>query len=102
LLLGVPNNKLRMIYVRARMGATRSQAHMVLGYYEQPTDEPLILDNLIGSIRQASQRNDLSPVFSFNNEGLWVPGATASSADPTTRLSRWREVLDRMRQDGFF
>ena len=102
LLLGVPNSKLRMIYVRARMGATRSQAHMVLGYYEQPTDEPLILDNLIGSIRQASQRNDLSPVFSFNNEGLWVPGATASSADPTTRLSCWREVLDRMRQDGFF
>jgi len=101
LLLGVPNSKLRMIYVRARMGTTRTQAHMVLGYYEKPTDEPLILDNLIGSIRPGSQRNDLSPVFSFNNEGLWVPGATNSSADPTTRLSRWRDVLDRIRQDGF-
>jgi predicted transglutaminase-like cysteine proteinase len=101
LLLGVPNSKLRMIYVRARIGATRSVAHMVLGYYEQPTDEPQILDNLIGSIRPASMRPDLSPVFSFNNEGLWVPGATASAADPTARLSRWREVLERMRQEGF-
>lgn len=101
LLLGVPNSKLRLIYVRARFGATRSQAHMVLGYYERPTDEPLILDNLIGTIRPASMRGDLSPVFSFNNEGLWVSGATASSADPTTRLSRWRDVLDRMRQQGF-
>lgn len=101
LLLGVPNHKLRLIYVRARIGATRSQAHMVLGYYEQATDEPLVLDNLIGSIRPAAMRPDLLPVFSFNNEGLWVPGATASAADPTTRLSRWREVLERMRQDGF-
>jgi hypothetical protein len=27
-------------------------------------------------------------------------GASASSADPTTRLSRWRSVLERMQQDG--
>lgn len=101
LLLGIPNSRIRMIYVRARIGATRSVAHMVLGYYEQPTAEPQILDNLVESIRPASMRPDLAPVFSFNNEGLWVPGATASSADPTTRLSRWRDVLDRMQQEGF-
>lgn len=103
LLLGVPNEKLRMIYVRARFGgpgSSQSQAHMVLGYYARPVEEPLILDNLIGSIRPAAQRTDLTPVFSFNNEGLWVPGATASAADPTARLSRWRGVLDRMKQEG--
>lgn len=103
LLLGVPNERLRMIYVRARIGgagSTRSEAHMVLGYYEDPTGEPVILDNLISNIRPASMRGDLSPVFSFNNAGLWVAGATASAADPTARLSRWREVLDRMKQEG--
>lgn len=103
LLMGVPNDKLRMIYVRARIGgagSTRSEAHMVLGYYSAPTEEPMILDNLIGNIRPATSRTDLAPVFSFNNSGLWVAGTTAPAADPTARLSRWRDVLERMRQDG--
>ncbi len=99
-MLGIGNERLRMIYVRARTGAT-SVAHMVLGFYPTPTEEPLILDNLISSVRPASQRSDLSPVFSFNNDGLWVGGASASAADPTARLSRWRDVLERMRQEGF-
>jgi len=98
-LLGVNNQNMRLIYVRAKVGAS-SVAHMVLGYYPQPSEEPLILDNLITSVRIASQRTDLSPVFSFNNEGLWAGGAATSSADPTARLSRWRDVLERMRQDG--
>ena len=99
-MLGMGTERLRLIYVRAKIGSTASVAHMVLGFYPQPTEEPLILDNLISSVRPASQRPDLSPVFSFNNNGLWVGGATASTADPTTRLSRWRDVLDRMRQEG--
>ena len=98
--LGLGNDRLRLIYVRAKTGSTSSVAHMVLGFYPQATEEPLILDNLINSVRPASMRSDLTPVFSFNNAGLWVGGATASSADPTTRLSRWRDVLERMRQDG--
>ena len=99
-MMGVGNEQLRLIYVRARTGSTATEAHMVLGYYPKPTEEPLILDNLIGSVRPASQRSDLSPVFSFNAEGLWVGGAATSSADPTARLSRWRDVLERMRADG--
>ena len=102
-MLGIPNEKLRLIYVRAQIGGPTSAtsiAHMVLGYYAQPNAEPLILDNLIGSVRPASSRTDLQPVFSFNSEGLWVAGSATSTSDPTTRLSRWRDVLDRMRQDG--
>lgn len=100
-MLGIGNERLRLIYVRAKSGATATIAHMVLGFYPQPTEEPLILDNLISSVRPASQRSDLAPIFSFNGDGLWVGGASASAADPTTRLSRWRDVLDRMRQEGF-
>lgn len=100
--LGVPGSRLRMIYVRARIGRSQiNQAHMVLGYYETPTAEPRILDNLLTSITPASQRTDLDPVFSFNSEGLWAGGSTQSRADPVARLSRWRSVLERMQQQGF-
>lgn len=102
-LLGVADDKLRLIYVRARIGGPHSQrlqAHMVLGYFPEPTAEPQILDNLIRDIRPASRRGDLFPVFSFNSDGLWVGGASTPSADPTTRLSRWNDTLVRMRSDG--
>jgi len=100
-LLGVPDSQLRLIYVRARIGGPRSsqsQAHMVLGYFPTPDAEPLVLDNLIGEIRPAGRRPDLFPVFSFNAEGLWVGNRT--TADSSARLSRWRDVLDRMRREG--
>jgi hypothetical protein len=74
---------------------------MVVGYYPEPSAEPLILDNLIGEIRPASRRADLFPIFSFTSAGLWVSGAERSSADPAARLSRWRSVLERMREEGF-
>lgn len=98
--LGIKTENLRLVYVRLKNGTAPPIAHMVLGYYAQPTEEPVILDNMVSSIRPASMRPDLSPVFSFNSEGLWAGAATSSSGDPTARLSRWRDVLDRMKQDG--
>lgn len=98
--LGVPQSSLRLIYVRARIAGSGAQAHMVLGFYPDPDGEPRILDNLVGSIEWASARPDLSPVFSFNSEGLWAGGIRAAS-DPTERLSRWRDVLGRLVQEGF-
>jgi predicted transglutaminase-like cysteine proteinase len=99
-IMGIPDERLRLIYVRYQSGNTAPIAHMVLGYYAQPEEEPVILDNMVSSVRPASMRPDLSPVYSFNSAGLWVGGATASSADPTARLSRWRDVLERMHKDG--
>lgn len=95
--LGVPADKLRLIYVRARVGGA-SIAHMVLGYYPSPNAEPLLLDNLTGIIRPASQRPDLTPVFSFNSKGVYVSGSAPGSVD---RISRWRGLLDKMRSEGF-
>lgn len=100
--LGVPGDKLRMIYVRARIGRSQTtQAHMVLGFYQTSASEPLILDNLVASIQPASQRDDLDPVFSFNSNGLWAGGSDSSRADPMARLSRWRSVVSRMQEQGF-
>lgn len=101
---GVPVERMRLTYVRARIGGSESrlmQAHMVLAYYPQPDAEPLILDNLITDIRPASRRQDLLPVFSFNTEGLWVGNADSPSANATERLSRWRDLLRRTKQEGF-
>ena len=100
--LGVPVEKLRLIYVRARVGgvgSTQSIAHMVLGYYEKPTSDPLVLDNLVADIMPASQRSDLTPAFSFNGQGIYVAGS--SKAAPVDRISRWRGLLSRMQQEGF-
>jgi len=98
--LGMPADKLRLIYVRAHLpGTGEVQAHMVLGYYATPDAIPLILDNLQPTITSAEQRSDLTPVFSFNSQGLWI-GDTASTSSPTARLSRWRDVLQRMQQEG--
>lgn len=105
-LAGVEASKLRLIYVRAQIGGPRSsfsQAHMVLGYFETPSSEPLILDSLVRNILPASERDDLTPVFSFNSNGLWA-GSTGSRAasSPTSRLSRWRNVIERMEQQGIY
>ena len=101
--LGVPENRLRMTYVRAQIGgpgSSVSQAHMVLSYYASPEAVPLVLDNLIATIRPASARPDLAPVFSFNTQGVFVGGANQAST-PVDRLSRWRELLLRMRTEGY-
>jgi len=102
--LGIPHSKLRMVYVRASIAGAPNGfvAHMVLAYYPTPDAEPLVLDNLQPVIRPAGQRPDLAPVFSFNAEGLWQGvGSIRANGDPLTRLSKWREVLLRSRQDGF-
>jgi predicted transglutaminase-like cysteine proteinase len=104
LALGIPPARLRLIYVRAAMtrdGAVTFIPHMVLAYYPAPGKEPLVLDNLIDVIQPASARPDLRPVFSFNTEGLWEQMGGTASAVPLDRLSRWRDLLQRVSREGF-
>ncbi|WP_310450760.1 transglutaminase-like cysteine peptidase [Sulfuritalea sp.] len=103
---GVPVAKLRLVYVKARLEGPAGpylQAHMVLAYYPTPNAEPLVLDNLVPEIRPASQRKDLQPVFSFNSEAIWsgVAGNAAKGAGGTGQLSRWQDLLQRARGEGF-
>lgn len=64
--LGVPIGRLRITYVRAlKLGG---QAHMILAYYSRPDAEPLIMDNIDAQVRPASQRDDLDPVYTFNDD----------------------------------
>ncbi|MED7670965.1 hypothetical protein GXB78_27560 [Pseudomonas moraviensis subsp. stanleyae] len=97
--LGVSSDKLRITYVKA---LRQNRAHMVLTYYATPDAMPLVLDSLIDPIQPASQRTDLLPVYSFNAEGLYLPGAKGTKkVGDTKRLSRWQDVLKKMQAEGF-
>lgn len=102
-ILGVPNEKLRLTYVKARMsqyGQNVVRAHMVLSYYATPQSDPLILDNLVPNITRASSRSDLTPIFTFNDKGLWVGNSNTRKGSASTHLSKWRDLLVRIDQDG--
>ena len=97
--LGIASDKLRITYVKA---LNYNQAHMVLTYYASATADPLVLDNLINDIRPASQRKDLLPVYSFNAEGVYLPGTGGGKrSGDSKKLSRWQDLLQKMRSEGF-
>jgi predicted transglutaminase-like cysteine proteinase len=106
-LAGIANNKLRLVYAKARLDGLDGPvwvAHMVLAYYATPSAEPLVLDNLNSAILPASHREDLRPVFSFNSDGIFagVSGRGAMKAAASIgRLSRWEEVWHRILADGY-
>jgi len=61
--MGFPIDRLRIVYVKS---TKLTQPHMVLAYYEQESDDPLILDNLSPYVLHAKERPDLIPIHSFN------------------------------------
>lgn len=98
--LNVADERLRLTYVRARRP---NQAHMVLAYFATKTSEPLVLDNLTDRIRPASERRDLTPVYSFNGRSLWRAkefgeGREVGSAG---NVNLWSDVIHRMRKEKF-
>ncbi len=103
--LGIPNEKLRLIYVKALLAEAAGnvlQAHMVLAYYPSPDAEPLLMDNLVPAILPASRRPDLLPVYSFNSQGVFVgvgAGAALGRGGPG-RLTRWQDLLQRAENEG--
>ena len=93
--LGIPIERLRITYVRAK---DLGESHMVLAYYPTPEAEPLILDNLTRELKPASQRPDLEPVYSFNDDDLWLPsGAAKRGGAPQVRL--WRELKEKLARE---
>lgn len=89
--LGVPIARLRLTYVKS---LKLNQAHMVLAYYARPDADPLVLDNLEDTVRPASQRSDLVPVYSFNDEEVWIE-MRGRSGSPT-QLRNWRALMERL------
>lgn len=101
---GMPADKLLITYVKV---LNPERAHMVLTYYPDADGEPLVLDSLVDTIEPADARKDLLPVYAFNGEGVWLPDATDSTigsngpAGDIKQLSRWQDVLSKMKAEGF-
>ncbi|OPA79816.1 transglutaminase [Campylobacter pinnipediorum subsp. pinnipediorum] len=99
--LGIATNKLYFTYVKA---IKYNQAHMVLSYYETPKSIPLVLDNINGNIKIATQRKDLIPVYSFNGDSLYlakqeglgqvIPGGNKK------QNPKWIDLVDRIKKEG--
>ena len=90
--LGVPLARLRITYVRAL--TLKGQAHMVLAYFSTPDAEPLILDNLDGRVRPASQRSDLDPVYSFNDDEVQI--VRGGKRGRPSQIRSWLAVQERL------
>ncbi|WP_419534488.1 transglutaminase-like cysteine peptidase [Endozoicomonas sp.] len=97
--LGVPDEKLRITYVKA---VELDQAHMVLSYFANPGEEPLILDNLISEIRPASSRKDLVPVYNFNGDGLWLSRQRGEGVrvGESNKIKTWTELRRRLQKSN--
>ena len=93
--LGMPVSKLRITYVRALRW---NEPHMVLAYYPTPDADPYILDNLTVHILPASQRTDLEPVYSFNDEDLWT-GDGGPAVGRSSQIRLWRDLLDKIARE---
>jgi predicted transglutaminase-like cysteine proteinase len=93
--LGISEKKMRITYVKA---LKLRQAHMVLTYFETPRSVPVVLDNLISTIKLAIERKDLLPVYSFNGSGLWLAKARGSGkrVGDSSRLNMWESLKARM------
>ncbi len=97
--LGIPDHKLRIMYVKYRGKRTRfEQAHMVLTYYHKPNTTPIVLDNINKKLKLATKRRDLKPVYSFNASGLWQAknkGKTFKQVGKNN-LRSWKDLMSRI------
>ena len=98
-MMGVTEEKLRIAYVKSLQ---YNMFHMVMLYYGNPGADPLVLDNLIDSIKPASERKDLLPIFTFNGAGLWLAHDRGQGklAGKSSRLTQWNDLLQRMAEAG--
>ena len=74
---------------------------MVLAYYPTPDAEPLILDNLTSHISRLRARDDLDPVYAFNEARVWVFRDDGTPVDVCAAgtLVLWRKLLERVAQE---
>lgn len=108
---GTPPELLRLAFVfytgedkTLAAGAARpKRTHVVVLRYAQVGDrDPLVLD-AIPRIAPLSERDDLHLVFEFAADGSVtsaVSEAIVSSRAISKMMTRWTDVLDRMRSDG--
>lgn len=98
--LNIKDQNLRIQYVLYTEENGEKISHMVLLYYPDPSNEPLVLDNLVSKVQLATTRVELTPVYSFNATGYWVASHEAEIGSAVSKFSKWRDLLTRMKNEG--
>ena len=95
LAMDVPEEQLKITYVKLN----NHQGHMVLFYYPEDASDPLVLDNMKDEVLKASQRPELSSVFSFNSDGLWLSINKTSTPNEENIIQQWAQMIKRIKEE---
>ena len=93
--MGVPEEKLSLTYVKV---LKYNAHHMVLTYDSKSGVEQLILDNIVNTVKSASERSDLIPIYSFNGTSLWIAELRGRGklVGSSSRIKLWQNLLEKM------
>ncbi len=96
-LLGVADKKLQLSYVKLKTRNKKySSNHMLLSYFTTPDAEPILLDNVNLRLKFASQRPDITPIFSFNASSLLKSKHRGKqSKTEQYNLANWQKLLNK-------
>lgn len=97
--LGIPEEKLRLMYVRH---LKLNQPHMVLLYTDNHSSPTVVLDNFNPRILPTNLRRDLKPIYSFNGQGLWTAKAKGrgNKVLNSRGVSAWRELVSKIEKNN--
>jgi len=97
--VGIPQEKLRIAYVKLLRKRTRfEEAHMVLSYYHKANSTPIILDNVNKRLKLVSKRKDLKLIYSFNASGLYKSKNVGKKQTKVgaNKLYKWKNLIDKL------
>lgn len=92
LAMGVAEEKLKLVFGKLTEDQTE---HMVLLYTPLPDKESLLLDNLTPTPTPISLRQDFKPLYSFNQETLWLMQGwqPISQNKGGLKTAQWQRVM---------
>jgi len=88
--MGVDTSKLYFTYVNSKKF---KRPHMVLSYFKTPDSDPFILDNINPELLNASQRDDLTPIYNFS------PSAEATDESQASTHKNWEKLYKRVQRN---
>ena len=97
--LGISEVKLYLTYVKA---IKYRQSHMVLTYFKNKNEPPLVLDNINKKILPSTKRDDLWPLFSFNGEKIYMAkqrGLGRIIPNGKVNLKQWTNLILKIKRE---
>jgi len=96
--MGVDESKMRLTHVT--MTGT-GEAHMVLLVEETGSATMLTLDNRSDKIIPFISQSDLSPIYSFNANDLWITETKTEmvKVGKSSQIKLWKKLKQRMKQN---